>query len=234
MPTIIPLHDAGAFELVDIPRTWSSRGSLVTRRAADTVDPALGSLQTAGVSYAPALALLATFGEVFTPVLGSLDTGGTSQPINEASYGALATGYNSPDAALGSAELSGEQLNNAPGILEVTASPSVSGMIDYKALISLAIASEVIRPSRASHDDTGIHIASSRIALAANGEIELPSRATAETAIDAVYPASASVDTGDPVDSPPATAALDAYEGEGVDFIIDIQDSILSSGHGDC
>jgi hypothetical protein len=234
MSTVVsPIHDAGSVSFTEsVTRYYSSIASIVAIAA----DPSGGSAASLGIEGERADYSLAAYdieGEGVDPGYGSIDTGAV--PDNQ-SYATLDEGDANFDPASGSLGIEGEGVASSPSVLEVGMSPSITGMYMYQALGSLGSKAEALSEALGSADLSGERVSESRSVLAVKGDRETPGLGTLEVAeAEAGIPALASLETGTPSEATEASrASADIRTGESVDFLVDIQDEILSSGHGDC
>lgn len=234
MPTVLPIHDAGVVDFTEsVERIYASLSSMVVLGSLEFPIPSAASCELSGERADSVLAGHESRGFLAPPAFASLDAGGV--PDNS-SYGVLDEGIVSDDPASGALDLSGEGLDTARSSLEVGASPALSGMYEYGSLASLGSKFEAQAGAIGTADVAGETVDPSRSGIGVKGDRETPSSAALEIANDSSgLPALASLDSVVPTESGAAAlGSADVQTGESVEFLVDIQDSILNSGHGDC
>lgn len=226
MATTVPILRAGEQATTFIyERVWGSQCTICVLAAEDTVPPALGAFELSGESLDPAFDTFGIEGETFRAVRGSVDVGSIPEDI---AYGSGDFGLWSPqDPSPGSIELAAEGLHPA---LAVLVSRSLGS---YAALSYLLAAYGAYYTSGGSVRVRDRYAYRSRATVVIAGDINEASRSTLETGQQTGYPAYVSLETGG-MSETAAYGALDSQDGEGVDFLVDIQDEILESGGGLC
>lgn len=208
-------------------RIWGSYCSLWAR-GLQVIPSSFASLEDTGETLSPSLSDIETTGIGLTPVYGELEAGERTYPPSMSS---MDTGLYSPlDASYGSAEISGSLLWVALAMLE----PGVAGstLFVFAALASLAAKYEIKSPSPSSMAVRNRGVRESRVAVAVRGERRDSVRASWQIGVNSALPALASLDDGNKL-TDSAYGALDSQDGEGIDFIVDIQDEILATGEGE-
>lgn len=233
MPTIIPVYSAADFEFLEARETiYSSLASVRVKASEESYPVAMSSLELTGETFAPSLEAMRIKGDVLTEAYGSVDNG---EVPDSAGLAGFATGLFYHDPAPSIIELSGEGLALALSNLAVGNYPSLIGSVIYQSMASLALRTGQLYPGLGSFSARALLLRSATAGLAAKGLADSAAQATLETAQEesgAPNPALSALDCGDVADAI-ALASLDAQEGEGVEFIVDIQDDILDSGGGD-
>lgn len=227
---VIPIHDAGTIPLVDIPIIAVAGGSLRVRASDDLNEPGLGSLNLAGEFLNPAPGSLKVRGTFQSPALSQL---GVGVGDHSGAGAALDAGRVLDDPGLATAEISGESVDGAGGSLETRQENSITGSIIYLALASLSTRSPALAPALASIRVRGKKNRAAGASLVVRDTSHAAAAASLDLAHSAATAASAALDTGGE-STYAAGGALDAEDGYGVDLIIEVADSILAGGHGDC
>lgn len=230
MPTIAPIHDAGEVgELFSYNFIWSSLGGLRVLAAPDEDACSFAGLDIQGETVDPVLAGEDVQGETLNPARSSLDTGAV---MLDTGYGSIDAGLYSPaDPALGSLGVAGESFFAAFASSIVRNNPSLTGQFLYLALASLQTASGFYDAAEGASSIRGRIARPSRSSVAVKELGDAASGGTLETGSQAGYPALSSLDTGTESGAV-SPASVDAQDGEGIDFIVDIQDEILATGGG--
>lgn len=230
MATVIPIDKAGTIQNYRFDRVWTIPGSLIALAAPEIVPPSAASLETNGEPLRPALGSSDIKGIPSPPSIASIDAGETSTDTDS---GAMDTGLYSPfDPAPGSMDVSGIDTAIALATLAVGNYPSLSGFLIYLSLAALDVVLNKKAPAPGSYDTVHLQTAAVDSGLAVRGQADANSRADFEIGSKTALPSQASLDHGELVDAE-SLASVDSVDGEGVDFLIDIQDSILASGHVD-
>lgn len=234
MPTVIPVIDAGSVEFTEtFDRVYASLASMLVIASPEFPIPSAAVLELSGERRDWSYSGHDVKGILTPPAFAAGDIGGV--PDNQ-SYGTLDEGTVSDDPTSGVLELSGEGIGGSGSSLEVGASPALSGMYEYGSLASLGSKFEAQAGALGSADIAGETIDPSRSGIGVKGDRETPSSAVLEIASDkAGYPAPSSLDAVIQTDAGAAAlGSADVQSGESVEFLVDIQDEILSTGHGDC
>lgn len=232
MSTVVPILGAGEVTYTEeITRLWVSRCSVMILAAPDVIPPSRSCLEITGEGFSPAFGFDEITGEFTSPARSSVDDGNIPDNIG---FGAGDIGSYSPfNYSLGSAETTGEGFNPVLGFIIIGASPSIIGSLIYLSMAGLEIVSESASQSRASYQSRAELVGRSIAAEAVRLSIEEPSRSTLEDGTKSALPVRSSLDDGLFLNNSSRLSA-DVEDGESVEFIIDIQDEILHSGHGDC
>lgn len=232
---VAPLHDAGIVEFTEsFVRLYPSLSSMIVIGSSpDIAVPSVSAIELSGERTDEALSGHDVRGELVSPMFGSIDSGVIPDNVAAAS---LDEGEPSYDPSFNAFELEGEGIDEALSILDIEASNSITGAIQYLALASIAAKFESQAGAIGSADTRGQEVDPSRSVIGVRGDRNNESRATLETASEGTgYPALSSIETGTPTEATQASrASVDVQSGESVEFMVDIQDVILSSGHGDC
>lgn len=229
MPTIIPLHGAGdgLDEPVEVEVIYSAFGGLRVVATSDNLPAAFGAIELTGERLDTSKASADVKGHVLRSARGSVDNGAVPEATG---YGAADVGNLAPiDPGFGSMETEGESIRPAISTVQVMPGAGVIG----RAFASLAAKYQSIQSSLGSYRSRSRPTFSASVAVIIRGLWTEPSRSTLETGQETGLPVLSSVDIGIDQDTE-ALGSVEALTGEGVDFIIDIQDEILASGHGDC
>lgn len=232
MPLVIPAINAGEFTLTETRENiYSSLGSLRVKSSPEYEQLSAASLGLNGERLDSCFEAKQFRGEVYRAVIAALDSG--ELPDNS-SYGALDGGFVSHDRADSAADIAGEGFALAYGLLGVGVPNSISGAIQYLALASLIATTDRKDPALGSsilREETPYP---ARIGLAVRMERNDEATAALEAGKpERAMPALSSIEPVVFIEAE-GKASVEVQDGEGVDFVVDILDDILASGHGDC
>jgi hypothetical protein len=232
MSTVIPMHGAGEFTLTETRvNIYSALGSLRVKSAPDYAVESFGALEVSGEGLDASHEAWDVRGDVLIPAVSALDAG---ELPDSKSLGSLVEGRFEHDPALGAAEVSGELDKPALGLLEVGAPGGFTGTTEYGSLASLGASTSRHDPALGSSEVAGQSAHTAPIGLLVRTDRNSPAQGTLETGqAERSKPALSSLETALFVDDV-STGALEVQDGDSVDFVVDIQDEILSTGHGDC
>lgn len=227
MPTILPFEDAGSVVFTEeITSYWPALGSLLVKGSEDVQPVALGALGLSGEGLDAALGSSEVTGVLLGIGGGAIDEG--TRPYGEG-FGSLDAGDAPKAESYGSLELAG--IDMEPGLGSLGVRPEGE---KAPALGTLRVNDAIIPGvSLASYAARSRPTAVSRLGLAVRGEKNDIAGGTLETGGESALPAHASLVVGNEM-SGEALGSADVQTGESVEFIIDITDEILASGHGDC
>lgn len=232
MPIILPLNDAGegTEELFTYERVWASLCSIDVLASADIVPPSFLAFELEGEISPAGIGGHTVRGQAPAVVRGSVDNG---QVPDNMGYGSMDVGQWSPaDESLGSIETTGEGVSPAIAALTIGMYPSLAGYIAYLAAASLETRSGQYDTSLSSLAARNRSAVPSRATASVRGLADAPARGTLETGTQTGKAAQSSLVTGNLSESS-AIGATDAVDGEGLAFIVDIQDEILGTGGGE-
>lgn len=232
MPTTIPIAGAGEFTLTETRENiYASLGSLRVKSIPDYAFEVFGSAEISGEGFDPSFESFEVKGIVAIPVVSAMDAGELPDSL---SYGSLDEGLIVDDPALGSEEITGELEKPAFGLLSVGAPGGFTGTTEYGSLGSLLASTDRKNPALAAADIAGQKASPASLGLSVRTDRNTPAYASFEAAeFGRSKPALSSLETAQFIDDE-ALAAAEIQDGDSVEFIIDIQDEILASGHGDC
>lgn len=228
MSFLIPIQEAGEVPEVTRSFTVSSGASLIVRSSAEVPAAALGSAEISGIGFNAGKAALVAVGELLRTVPGSATAKGLDHL--DTAQGSLDTGEVFRPASSASADVYGDGAGGG-----ALASFGASTALLHEALGALT-----------SRADMAPVIAAA--ILHARGRIAYPVAGSAETRQAAllsitgsitvneaseIEPGLASLDTG-AVRSTEAMGSVEVREADGLEILVEIVDSILAGGHGDC
>jgi hypothetical protein len=232
MPTTIPIAGAGEFTLTETRvNIYSSLGMLRVRSIPDYAFESFGAAEVSGERLDPSHEAWETKGIVTIPATAALDAGELPDSL---SLGSLEEGFFAHDPALGSEEVSGELDKPAFGLLGIGAPGGFSGTTEYGSLGTAGITTDRKDPALAAADVAGQGASAAPIGLLVRTDRNTPAHGTLEAGeFGRSKPALSSLETAQFIEET-ISGALEVQDGDSVDFVVDIQDEILASGHGDC
>ncbi len=232
MPTTIPIAGAGEFTLTETRvNIYSALGSIRVRSIPDYALESFGAIEVSGEGAYPSHEAWETTGETFRPSSAALDAGELPDSLG---YGSLETGAFSHDPAFGAEDVYGEGDAAAFGLLGIGAPGGFSGTTEYGSLGTADITTDRKDPALAAADVAGQEANPAPIGLLVRTDRNTPAHGTLEAAeFGRSKPALSSLEAAQFIEET-VSGALEVQDGDSVDFVVDIQDEILASGHGDC